>query len=123
VTDRSTADGIASDAISRGVVGLMRHYTGRGPTKTRTVIDPAMVVVFLEAGLTPGEQRLIQAGERSIVQELRATFQRTMRDELIALVEAHTGQRVRAFMSATNLDPDIACEIFVLHPPASKRSS
>jgi hypothetical protein len=37
-----------------------------------------------------------------------------MRDDLVALVEDVTGGTVIAFLSANNIDPDIAVETFVL---------
>jgi uncharacterized protein YbcI len=41
-------------AISNAIVGLLREYTGRGPTKARTTIRDNVVVVILEQALTKG---------------------------------------------------------------------
>ena len=49
-------------AISHAVVGLLREYTGRGPTKSRTTIRDNVVLVMLEQSLTKGEQSLVNKG-------------------------------------------------------------
>jgi hypothetical protein len=41
-------------------------------------------------------------------------FQRTMREDLIAGVEAIAGRKVRAFLSANHVEPDLATESFLL---------
>ena len=49
-------------AISNAIVGLLREYTGRGPTKARTTLRDNLVVVLLEQTLTKGEQVLVEKG-------------------------------------------------------------
>ena len=49
-------------AISHAIVGLLREYTGRGPTKARTTIRDNVVLVMLEQTLTKGEQSLVNKG-------------------------------------------------------------
>jgi hypothetical protein len=53
-------------------------------------------------------------GKIDRVLALRHDFQEAMREELVALVEAHVGRRVVAFMSANHVDPDLAVEMFIL---------
>jgi uncharacterized protein YbcI len=44
-----------------------------------------------------------------------------MREDLVAAVEALTGRSVLAFMSDNHIEPDLACEVFVLEPdPAAE---
>jgi uncharacterized protein YbcI len=105
-----------ASAISNGAVQLLREYTGRGPTKARTILDDEVVTVLLGDLLTKGERRLVEAGAAERVLELRWAFQSVMRDELVALVERETGRKVVAFMSANHVDPDLAVETFVLGP-------
>jgi len=45
-----------------------------------------------------------------------------MAAEFSALVQTHTGRRVRAFMSQVNLEPDVDVEIFVLEPAGETAS-
>jgi uncharacterized protein YbcI len=101
-------------AISNAVVGLLREYTGRGPTKARTTIRENVVVVLLEQTLTKGEQVLVDKGLGERVIALRHDYQEAMREEGSARVAEITGQNVIAMMSANHLDPDLAVEVYVL---------
>ena len=67
--------------ISRSMVGLVREYTGRGPTKARTTISRDTVVIVLEDALTKGERKLVESGESEHVLQTRRKVQRMMRDE------------------------------------------
>lgn len=101
-------------AISNAVVGLLREYTGRGPTKARTTIRENVVVVLLEQTLTKGEQVLVDKGLGERVIALRHDYQEAMREEGSARVAEITGQNVIAMMSANHLNPDLAVEVYVL---------
>jgi len=106
--------------ISNAIVGLLREYTGRGPTKARTTLRDNLVVVLLEQTLTKGEQVLVEKGRGENVLALRHEYQEAMRDEASAKVAEITGRKVLAMMSANHLDPDLAVELFVLDgPPAN----
>jgi uncharacterized protein YbcI len=117
-------NGELTAAISRLVVGLLSDYTGRGPTRARTHIADDLITVILRDTLTKGERSLVRDGERKLVLDMRLTFQQTMRGDLIAGVEAITGRKVLAFLSANHVEPDIAIESFVLdgHAAASRQS-
>ena len=107
-------DGSLQMAISNAVVGYLREYTGRGPTKARTTIRDNVVLVMLEHTLNKGEQVLVSRGRREQVLALRHEYQEAMREESSQKVAELTGRRVIAFMSANSLDPDLASEIYVL---------
>jgi uncharacterized protein YbcI len=109
--------GPLSLAISNAVVGMLREYTGRGPTKARTTIRENVVLVMLEQTLTKGEQSLVSKGRSDKVLEIRHEFQKAMRDECCQKVAELTGRNVLAFLSANHIDPDIGGEIFVLDGP------
>jgi uncharacterized protein YbcI len=109
-------EGIVGAAISNAVVGLVRQYTGRGPTKARTSISRDLVSVVMADTLTQAERRLADDGKRDFVLQIRHEFQKTMRDELVAAVEKITERKVIAFMSDNHIDPDMAVESFVLRP-------
>ena len=47
---------------------------------------------------------------------MRRAYQEAMTDGCSEVVEAITGRKVIAFMSANHIDPDLAAEIFVLEP-------
>jgi uncharacterized protein YbcI len=108
-------------AISNAIVGLMREYTGRGPTRARTTIRENVIVVMLEQTLTKGEQVLVEKGRGENVLALRREYQEAMREAGVARIAELTGHTVLAMMSANHLDPDLAAEIFVLDgPPAGQ---
>ena len=104
-------------AISNAIVRLLREYTGRGPTKSRTTIRDNVVLVMLEQTLTKGEESLVNKGRVDKVIEIRHEFQEAMREESMAKVGELTGRKVTAMLSANHVDPDIGAEIFVLNGP------
>lgn len=109
--------GPLSLAISNLLVGLLRDYTGRGPTRARTTIRDNVVLVMLEHTLTKGEQSLVANGRSDTVLEIRHEFQKAMREESSMKVSELTGRRVVAFLSANHIDPDLGAEIFLLDGP------
>jgi uncharacterized protein YbcI len=112
----SSAEGSKSAAISNLTVRLMSQYTGRGPTRARTFINDDMVTVVLQDTLTKGELTLLEHDHAQTVLATRKTFQDVMGPALVAGVEAVTGRRVLAFLSANHVEPDIAVETFMLAP-------
>lgn len=116
-TRLQTAPGISPAArISNSVVHFLTVYTGRGPTKAWTSIYRDLVTVVLHDTLTKGERSLVADGKSDLVLNTRFAYQQTMRDDLIATVEQHTGRKVAAFLSSNHIEPDIAIENFVLEP-------
>jgi uncharacterized protein YbcI len=113
---RPRPDGELAAAISTAVVGALSRTTGRGPTKARTTLGETGVFVVLQDTLTPGEQRLADAGEGAAVLDLRRRWQRVMQAEVSLEVEQLTGRKVIGFMSDNHIDPDIAVEVFILEP-------
>ena len=77
------------------------------------------MTVVLRDTLTKGERSLVRDGRESLVLEMRKAFQNTMREDLVAGVEAIIGRQVVAFMSDNHIDPDFAVESFVLEPVSS----
>jgi uncharacterized protein YbcI len=110
--------GSVSAEISNAVVGIVREYTGRGPTKARTTIAEDIVAVVMGETLLKAEKSLIAAGDSETVMITRRKFQTAMRDDLVAAVEGALDRRVMAFMSDNHVDPDMAVEFFVLEPLA-----
>ena len=112
--------GTLSAEISNGIVGIVREYTGRGPTKARTTITDELVVVVMGESLLKAEKSLIAAGDPDTVIDTRRKFQAAMRDEFVDLVEESLDRKVIAFMSDHHIDPDVAVEVFVLEPVADQ---
>jgi uncharacterized protein YbcI len=105
--------------ISAGTVRLLRDYTGRGPTKAKTIINHDAVMVVMADTLTKGERSLVENGKADHVLHTRHEFQKVMRPDLIELVESTLDRKVIAFMSDNHIDPDLAAEVFVLEPDGS----
>jgi uncharacterized protein YbcI len=110
-------DGAMRSTISNEMVRLHSEYYGRGPTKAKVYADGDLVVVVLEETFTPAEKTLIARGESEGIQDIRRRFQRVMADQFRSLVEQATGREVRSFLSETDLENDIAVEIFLLGKP------
>jgi uncharacterized protein YbcI len=104
-------------AVSNALVGFLRDYTGRGPTKAKTTIRDNVVLVMLEQTLTKGEQSLVARGRGERVLALRQEYQDAMREESTAKIAELTGREVIAMMSANHIDPDLGAEIYVLDGP------
>jgi uncharacterized protein YbcI len=106
--------GQARSEIATGFVRLHSDYYGRGPTKAKVHADGDVVVVVLEETFTPAERTLIERGQADGIQGIRRDFQQIMKDQFTALVEQATGREVISFTSDTDLENDIAVEVFVL---------
>jgi uncharacterized protein YbcI len=105
-------------AISNEMVRIYKDQFGRGPTKTRTQwAGPDVLVVTLEKTLTPAEHSLCRLGEHARLRDLRLLFQYAEVERFCQPVERLSGRKVRGFISGIDTVGDIACEMFVLHPP------
>ena len=104
------------EAISNGLAQLHMRYYGRGPTEAKTHFADDLVVCVLWNGFTTVERTLLARGEHEAVEEFRRTFQSTMEEQFVEVVEDATGRRVHAYMSQVHVDPDVAIEIFMLSP-------
>ena len=98
------------------VVQVLRQYTGRGPTKSRTYLNDELISVVLQGTLTRAERALIADGKSDLVLSNRRAFQSIMRADLIAGIEELTGRTVIAFLSDNSIDPDVKVKSFLLAP-------
>jgi uncharacterized protein YbcI len=115
--DQTLRGGALNAAISKAVVGLLSDYVGKGPPKARTIHSEKIVVCVLEDAMTKAERSLAADGKEDFVLEMRGAFQDTMRKDFTDAVEALSGHKVVAFMSANHVEPDFAVEVFVLAEP------
>jgi uncharacterized protein YbcI len=102
--------------ISTAAVQVLHKYTGRGPTKAKTMISDDLVTVLLADTLTRGERTLVEDGRSERVLQVRHDYQLAMREDLVGIVERQLDRKVAAFMSQNHIDPDLAIEVFVLEP-------
>jgi uncharacterized protein YbcI len=112
----SQAHGDVLTAISDGIVGLLKEYYGRGPSRAKSYYEDDLVVCLLRGGFTRVEHTLLEGGRGSSVIQQRMDFQELMRERFEAVIERATGRRVIGFMSGNQQDPDIMCEVFILAP-------
>lgn len=105
-------------AVSTGIVQAMARLYGRGPTKAKTYFNDEYVFCVLEEGLTPNEERLLEAGDEDLVRRYRLRFQEVVADELTGVVERATGRRVVTYHSQVLFHPTRMMEIFLLDGPA-----
>src|SRR3954453_12368487 len=116
VTEPQGPSGSMQAQISNAIVGLVREYTGRGPTRARTTISGDLVVCVLADTLTKGELSLVRDGRNELVLTTRKAYQDTMRTDIVAAVERITSRKATAFMSDNHIDPDYAVEVVILEP-------
>jgi uncharacterized protein YbcI len=109
-------DGALRATIAAEVVRLYAAYSGRGPTRARTHLGPDHALTLLEDFLTPAERTLTAAGHGAEVQRMRLKLQDALRLELMPMVERVTGRRVTAVLSQTQVEPELASELFLLAP-------
>ena len=107
-------NGPAAAEISNRIVQVMREALGRGPTRARTTIAKNLVVVVLQDTLLKAEKSLVADGRSGMVIDIRRTYQATLRDEFVGVVEEVLDRKVMAFMSDHHIDPDVAVEVFVM---------
>ena len=107
-------DGAIREQLANAFVKLHSEYYGRGPTKAKVYSDRDLIAIVLEETFTSAEKTLIARGEADGIQDIRRRFQRVMADQFRSAVEQSTGRRVRAFISETDLENDIAVELFLL---------
>jgi uncharacterized protein YbcI len=103
-------------AISDGMVGLLKEFYGRGPTRAKSYYEDDLVVCLLRGGFSRVEQTLLEGGRGSSVIRQRMEFQELMRERFEAVIAEATGRRVIGFMSGNQQAPDIMCEVFILAP-------
>ena len=122
--DQQTTDGVAADGrqamslqLSNEMVRLYKDLFGRGPATARThFAGPDCVLVTLEQSLTPAEQSMVELGEYQRLRDVRLFVQHARAQDFRDATERITGRRVRAFVSGIDVEQDVACELFYLHP-------
>ena len=102
--------------ISEGVVLLLKEFYGVGPSEAKTYYQDDLVVCLLHGGFTRVERTLLEHDRGGTVIDQRLAFQKIMQERFEAVVERATGRSVIGFMSASQQEQDMICEVFVLSP-------
>jgi uncharacterized protein YbcI len=106
-------------AIARAVVRYHSQLLGRGPTKAHAFYWDNIVVIVLEEVMSQAERNLVAAGQEEAVLQAKTAAQVAMRPYLRSMIERLTGCKMLAFLSANNVEPDVAAELFMLDRPVS----
>jgi uncharacterized protein YbcI len=101
-------------AIANEIVRLKAQYYGKGPTEAKAYMNDEVLVVVLKGGLTTVERTLLDAGQQSLVREVRLRFQEAMEQNFLDAVQRLAGVRVATYMSQIVFDPDYTLEFFIL---------
>jgi uncharacterized protein YbcI len=104
-------------ALANAMVGLKKHFYGKGPEKARAYVEDQYVFVVLEGGLTRNEQTMVDRGEARTVREFRLRFQEVMGATTCTAVERLTGRTVVGYHSQLTFEPPTGFEIFRLDAP------
>ena len=106
--------------ITSAMVRIYKEQFGRGPDNARSYYaGPDTIICLLADTLTPVERSMREIGEQQRLRDIRMLFQYAAEDKFRAAVEEVTSRRVVSFMSAVDVERDLACEIFVLEPRSS----
>ena len=104
-------------AVTESMVALHQRYHHREPVTAKTQLMGGDLLVCVMGGVyTEVEKTMIELQRHTIVAETRNAFQLAMQDKFISTVEQLSGRRVLAFMSDSNVGPDLEIELFVLEP-------
>ena len=120
--DADAQDGGQSDVrilprVTSAIVRIYKEQFGRGPENARTYYaGPDTLICILADSLTPVERSMRDMGEHQRLRDIRMMFQYAAEDKFRSAVEAATERRVFSFMSAVDVEQDLASEIFILEP-------
>jgi uncharacterized protein YbcI len=104
-------------AVTTAMVELHKRYHHRKPVTAKTQLMGGDLLVCVMGGVyTEVEKTMIELQRQTIVAETRNAFQLAMQERFISAVEELSGRRVLAFMSDSNVGPDLEIELFVLEP-------
>jgi uncharacterized protein YbcI len=106
--------------ISNAIVGLMKDFYGKGPTKTKTFLNDNYVFCAMEGGLTRNEETLIERGHEDLVRNYRLRFQEAMEAPTTEAIQRITGRSVIGYHSQIVFNPERVFEIFVLDRPVEE---
>jgi uncharacterized protein YbcI len=106
--------------VTKAMVRLYKEQFGRGPERSRSYFAGRDTLICVLADtLTPVERSMRDMGEHQRLRDIRMMFQYATETRFRAAVEEITGRQVLSFMSAVDVERDLACEIFVFEPQES----
>jgi uncharacterized protein YbcI len=118
-TARGQGSGSATAAISEQFVRLYLDAFGRGPTRTRTFVQPQFAVCVLRDVLTTVERSLVAGGGATEVEAGRLRINESIAAEYVEIVERETGRPVLSHLARTQVPAEIAVHFFLLDESSS----
>jgi uncharacterized protein YbcI len=109
--------GQLNSALAKALSRIQTEHLDLDPANATAFHHVNIVVVVMRDVLNHAEKHLAQNGGHGDVAQVRHLFQQEMETDFRAAMERLTGQKVIAFLSANNLEPDLAAEIFILDAP------
>jgi uncharacterized protein YbcI len=98
----------ASAKLTRAIVRLHVELFGRGPTQAKTYVGGEYAICTLSDLFTAPERQLIDAGQGSLVREMRGRLIEIKRAELVAVFEQGTRRSNRHLVTHVDVDDDFA---------------
>jgi uncharacterized protein YbcI len=102
--------------IAEEILEVHQQSYGTGAEEIQVHVADDLVVVIIDVELTPAERTLLTAGRGDAVKASREEFQAAIAPTFAAIAERSTGRRVISFLSAMNVEPPYAIEVFRLAP-------
>jgi uncharacterized protein YbcI len=103
--------------ITSAMVRIYKEQFGRGPENARSYwAGQDTIICILADSLTPVERSMRDMGEHQRLRDIRMMFQYAAEEKFRAAVEQIAERRVASFMSAVDVQHDLASEIFILEP-------
>lgn len=105
--------GNVTAAISDQIVRLYLNSFGRGPTRTRTFVQPQFAVCVLRDVLTTAERSLIAGGGEVEVEAGRLRINESIDAEYVEIIQREVRRPVLSHLARTSADANIAVHFFL----------
>jgi uncharacterized protein YbcI len=110
-------------AVTDAMVEFHQRYHNRPPVIGKTLLLGEELLACVLGGVYSDVQRtMIDLQDTTVLQETRSPFQDEMQHRFIAEVERLSGRGVQAFISNSQVDPDLEIELFMLKTVNGARS-
>jgi uncharacterized protein YbcI len=107
-------NGPSLSEISNTAVALHRQHFGRGPGSAKSYLTEDLLVCVLTGVFTVFERDLIAIGSGDQVTATRALHHAAVEAEYRARMEPVVGREVVTFLSAVDIEEDLAVNVFML---------
>jgi uncharacterized protein YbcI len=102
------------NAIANRLSALDRENRGRGPTLLRVHVNAELLTVTSYGDFSKMERTLVAGGHAAMVVTQRRAYARVVQPARVQILEDELRREVVACMTATNVDPEIGVDTFVL---------